>query len=231
VTNTLVLWDIDRTLLDSGGVGGEVFRDAFAKVTGRTIDRMADAVGRTEPVIFRETLALYDLDDPDDLFPRFVRAQAEGYRDRVQEMRRRGRALPGAREALELLAGLDGVVQTVLTGNPRSSAETKLEAFQLAGRLDLESGAYGTDDPVRSNLVAIAQLRAGRRHGRRFDRATTIVIGDTTRDVEAALTGGARIIAVASGRATAQELRDAGAPIVLTSLEDTATLTRGIIAS
>jgi phosphoglycolate phosphatase len=66
------------------------------------------------------------------------------------------------------------------------------------------------------------------RHGINFTDKTTIVIGDTTSDVEAALTGGAQIIAVASGRTTADELRDAGAPTVLDSLTDTTAVVRAV---
>jgi phosphoglycolate phosphatase-like HAD superfamily hydrolase len=68
-TPKLILWDIDHTLIETGGVGSEVFRDAFQQVTGRQIDRLADVTGRTEEVIFRETLDLYDIEDPGDYFP------------------------------------------------------------------------------------------------------------------------------------------------------------------
>src|SRR5207237_3493819 len=75
----LVLWDIDHTLIETGGVGSEVFRDAFGQVTGRKIDKLADVTGRTEPIIFRETLEMYGIEDPGEYFPKFVEAQAEGY--------------------------------------------------------------------------------------------------------------------------------------------------------
>ena len=220
-TNKLILWDIDHTLIETGGVGSEVFKDAFEQVTGRKIDQLADVTGRTEPIIFRETLHLYGIGDPGDYFPRFVEAQAAGYRARADEMRRRGRALPGAREALAAFAELPHITQTVLTGNPEPSAIAKLETFDLAHYLELDIGAYGTDDPVRPNLVAIAQARAAQRHGHTYTRETTYVIGDTTSDVEAALKGGAQIIAVASGKTTPDELRKAGASTVIEDLVGT----------
>lgn len=203
----LILWDIDHTLIETRGVGGEVFKDAFEQVTGHHIDRLADVTGRTEQVIFRETLDLYDIQDPGDYFPKFVEAQAAGYRARADEMRQRGRALPGAREALEAIAELPTITQTVLTGNPKPSAIAKLETFDLARYLDLEIGAYGTDDSVRPNLVPIAQQRATTRTGRTYTRETTYIIGDTVSDVEAALKGGAQIIAVSTGRTTISQLR------------------------
>jgi phosphoglycolate phosphatase len=228
-TSKLILWDIDHTLIDTGGVGNEVFRDAFEQVTGHKIDKIADVTGRTEPIIFRETLKLCDIDDPGDYFPKFVDAQAQRYRTRADEMHQRGRVLPGARQALEVLASTPRIIQTILTGNPRPSAEVKLSTFGLTDLLDIDSGAYGTDDSIRANLVAIAQQRARERHGVTFTEETTIIIGDTTSDVEAALKGGSQVIAVASGRTTADKLRLAGASTVFDSLTDTEQLVRAII--
>lgn len=228
-TPKLILWDIDHTLIETGGVGSEVFRDAFEHVTGHKIEKMADVTGRTEPIIFRETLELYGIEDPGDYLPKFVHAQAERYRARADEMRRRGRALPGARQALEAFAGIREITQTILTGNPRPSAEAKLNTFGLADLLDIDSGAYGTDDSIRANLIPIARQRVRERHGINFTAKTTIVIGDTTSDVEAALTGGAQVIAIASGRTTADELRDAGAPTVLDSLTDTTAVVGAVV--
>jgi phosphoglycolate phosphatase len=227
-TPKLILWDIDHTLIETGGVGSEVFRDAFQQVTGRQIEKLADVTGRTEQVIFRETLALYDIEDSGDYFPRFVEAQAAGYRARADEMRHRGRALPGAREALAAFAELPHITQTVLTGNPKPSAIAKLEIFDLTHWLDLDIGAYGTDDSVRPNLVRIAQTRATEHHGHTYSRDTTYVIGDTTSDVEAASKGGARMIAVATGRTTVDELRAAGARITLTELTGVAALLQAV---
>jgi phosphoglycolate phosphatase len=228
-TNKLILWDIDHTLIETGGVGGEVFRDAFEQVTGRTIEKLADVTGRTEPIIFRETLEMYGIEDSRDYFPKFVQAQAEGYRTRADEMRRRGRVLPGAREALEALAMIPGVSQTVLTGNPRPSAEAKLSIFGLATWLDVDNGAYGDDDAVRANLVAIARQRAYERTSVAFTDKTTIIIGDSTSDVEAALQGGAQILAIASGSTSAEDLHAAGATAVLGDLADTAAVKRAVV--
>jgi phosphoglycolate phosphatase-like HAD superfamily hydrolase len=222
----LILWDIDRTLIDSGGVGRDVFRDALQKVTGRTIDEIAEVGGRTEPAIFRDTLRMHGIEDTGGYFPAFLVAQAEGYLARAGEMRRRGRVLPGAREAVEAFSGMPGITQSVLTGNPRTAAEIKLGVFGLDRWVDFDSGAYGSDDAVRPNLVAIARRRASERNGAVFTAETTVLIGDTTKDVEAALTGGARIVAVASGHDSAERLRQSGAPVVLDSLADTAQVIR-----
>jgi phosphoglycolate phosphatase len=162
-------------------------------------------------------------------FSRFVRVQAEGYRVRADEMRRRGRVLPGAREALEAFSLIPGVSQTVLTGNPRPSAEAKLNIFGLTALLDVSTGAYGDDDAVRANLVATARKRAYERTNVVFTEETTIIIGDSTSDVEAALMGGAQILAIASGRTSATDLHAAGATVTLGGLTDTTALKQVVL--
>jgi phosphoglycolate phosphatase-like HAD superfamily hydrolase len=224
MASVLVLWDIDHTLIETRGVGGQVYAEAFAKVTGRPLSTMPNLAGRTEPVIFREALKANHVDDREGLYELFAGEQARGYASRLGELRRRGRALPGAAEALRALCGRAGVTQSVLTGNTRPSAEIKLRAFGLDEYLDLEVGAYGTDDDTRANLVAIACQRAGRAHRRSYAARDTVLIGDTPNDVTAALSSGARIIAVATGSDTADSLSAAGAATVLPDLTDTATV-------
>jgi phosphoglycolate phosphatase-like HAD superfamily hydrolase len=113
------------------------------------------------------------------------------------------------------------VVQSVLTGNTRPSAEIKLKAFGLDRFIDFDIGAYGTDDDTRANLVDIARSRSATTHATAFDGPATVLIGDTPNDVAAALASGARIIAVASGKDSASALADAGATTVLADLSDT----------
>ncbi len=113
-------------------------------------------------------------------------------------------------------------MQSVLTGNTREAAEIKLRAFGLDRYLDLDIGAYGTDDDTRANLVKVARQRAEQAaRGITFDTATTVLIGDTPNDVTAARDGGARIIAVATGSDSAADLAAAGADTVLDDLTDT----------
>ncbi|MER5647125.1 HAD family hydrolase [Streptosporangium sp. NPDC002524] len=228
-TVRLVLWDIDHTLIATGGVGGEVFRAAFEEVTGGPMTRMAEVTGRTERVIFRETLELHGLEDPGDHFDRFAEAQARGYLERAEDMRRRGRALPGAPQALTALAGRGDIVQSVLTGNPRPSAVAKLQIFDLHRHIDFDSGAYGGDEEVRAKLVPIARARAKERHHLDFGVETTILIGDTPSDIQAALDGGALVIGVATGKSSPGELAEAGARHVLSDLSDTAALVRAVV--
>jgi phosphoglycolate phosphatase len=224
----LVLWDIDHTLIETGGVGSEIYAAAFQQATGHKLEQMADVSGRTEPVIFRETLALHGLADPGDLFSVFADEQARGYAGRVDELRRRGRALPGAAQALSALARRDDALQSVLTGNIRRSAEIKLSAFGLSTYLDLDAAAYGTDSDERADLVPIARSRAIQRTGCPYGPESTVLIGDTPADVAAAQDGGARVIAVATGNFSTDDLAAAGASTILADLTSTAALLAAI---
>ena len=118
------------------------------------------------------------------------------------------------------------MVQSVLTGNVREVAAAKLAAFGLDRHLDLEAGAYGSDDARRANLVAVARNRAAARHGAAFAAASAVLVGDTPHDVRAARDGGAAIVAVATGRCDEAELRSAGAEVVLPDLVDTERVVR-----
>lgn len=133
-----------------------------------------------------------------------------------------GIVMPGAVDALAAVQKSEHLVATVVTGNLRGSAETKLTALGLIGYLDTTIGGYASDDPHRPALVRIAQERAAAKHGSRFDRDNTVIVGDSLEDVRTGLEGGARVIAVASGTTTEQQLHAAGAQHVLPDLTSTA---------
>lgn len=217
----LVLWDVDHTLVSTEGVGRQLYGEAFEQTTGQPMQRQADPTGRTEPEIFRHTLALHGIQPSDQLFAKFADALAAGHRAKLALLQQRGHALPGALQALQALHATAGILQSVLTGNLKSVAIIKLAAFGLDPYLDFDVGAYGSDDPVRANLVAIARHRANQKYQLAFDEQSTVLIGDTPSDIATAHQGGARIVAVASGRSDTAELQAAGAEIALTDLIDT----------
>jgi phosphoglycolate phosphatase len=227
----LVLWDIDHTLIDTGGVGREIYQEAFEQVTQRPMQRQADVSGRTEPAIFRDTLALHGIDHSEEALGWFADAMAAGYAAKAPTLRRRGHALPGAAAALAALDQVPRVVQSVLTGNFKPVAVTKLATFGLDTHIDFEVGAYGSDDPIRANLVGIARRRATGKYDATFNGRSTIVVGDTPSDVEAGHAGGGFVVAVASGRSAMDELRAAKADVVLPDLTDTAAVVKAIVGS
>jgi phosphoglycolate phosphatase-like HAD superfamily hydrolase len=227
----LVLWDIDHTLLDGGGVSRDAYRSAFERVAHRPLQRMAEMAGRTELSIAADTLALHGIAPTPELLGGFIAAVAEELAARADLLAVRGRALPGASRALAALGAIPSVRQSVLTGNTRVLAELKLEAFGLTRHLDLEAGAYGDDAEDRAALLPTALERAHARYGHRFTAADTVIVGDTVLDVATARAGGASLVAVSTGRTTAEQLRAAGADLVLPSLADTRAVVRAVLAA
>ncbi|MFO7249564.1 MAG: haloacid dehalogenase-like hydrolase [Actinomycetes bacterium] len=226
---TLVLWDIDHTLIDIAGLSREIYGAVFRDLVGRPAERFPDMAGRTDRSIITALLELNGVPVTGDLVETFADALAKAYEDRRDELTARGRELPGGRAALAALAGRPDVAQSVLTGNMKPIAICKLTAFGLHGYVDFDIGAYGLDGLERPSLVAFARERAKAKFGRTFGPQDTVLVGDTPRDVQAGHEGGARVVAVATGRSDAATLRAAGAEIVLPDLADTAAVIRAIL--
>jgi phosphoglycolate phosphatase-like HAD superfamily hydrolase len=229
-TPALILWDVDHTLLQSGGVSRELYARAFHVVTGSPLGALADMAGRTERAIILDTLRLGGITDPEPLLPAFYEALIDSARQLQDQMRLRGRALPGAREAVAGFVA-DGVVQTVVTGNLGPVAETKLAAFDLVEHLDLKVGGYGDDGSDRAALIRLAIGRAETAYGVTFPRPRIVVVGDTPHDVRAARDVGVRAVGVATGRYPAGDLAAAGADVVLAGLTDLAALHAAVLGT
>lgn len=217
----IVLWDIDHTLIDNAGVSKEIYAAAFTALTGVPPVVAASTEGRTDRLIMREMFVRHDLPVPHWDLVEAVLAQAG--QDRRDDLARRGSTLPGVREALTAASVQENWVSSVLTGNIAANAQVKLSAFDLDPLLDLPVGAYGADAVRRSDLVAVARSRVQRERGLPRN-AQLVLVGDTPLDVEAALTTGSGIIAVATGVHSPIELAAAGASVVLPDLSDTAGL-------
>ena len=230
-----MLWDVDGTLLNAGGVGADLYAAVFRQLFGRPLEATAPMAGRTDRAIILETLTLAGVPEPRrhvDPFIAGLTARAPAVRTVVAS---RGHVLPGAAAALAALAALalasGRVHQSVLTGNVRAMAEVKLAALGLRDPLDLRIGAYGDDHEDRTELVYVARRRAAAARERSraagtpgaswFEGHGTVVVGDTPLDIAAALAAGARAVGVATGPFSAAELRAAGADVVLPDLSDT----------
>jgi phosphoglycolate phosphatase len=229
-----VLWNIDQTLVDVGIVARDACAAAFRKVTGRPLVALPQMAGRTDSEVFFEALALNAPDGlaaggaAEELLARYTGELGAAYQARAGELGTHGHILPGAEQALAGLAELPGTVQSVLTGTIRAAAEVKLAAFGLDRLLDTAIGGYGCEPyPKGAQLLAV-RGRAGQKYGTEFGPANTVYIADSARDVEAARIGGARSLAVASGRSSAAELRDAGADAVLPALSPARQLAEAI---
>jgi phosphoglycolate phosphatase-like HAD superfamily hydrolase len=225
VRRRLILWDIDGTLVQAGEVGRDIFTEAFQAVVGRAPDQVAARTlamaGRTDPEIALEFLAAHEIAEGATHLPAFSEALVTALAAKAALIRERGRALPGARETLAALAGTEGVVQSLLTGNVQPNALLKLASFELDGYLDFEVGGFGSDHHHRPSLVEVARTKAEAKYGTNFAGPATVLVGDTPLDVAAGRAGGARVVAVATGPFRAAELRDTGADAILEDLADT----------
>jgi phosphoglycolate phosphatase len=214
----LLMWDIDFTLMHTGGVGRLAYRAAFLHLAGHELREYPNFAGRTDLDLVRETLARHGVPAPD--LDGFLARYAAEMRARAHLIVEHGVLLPGARDVVAALAlRRPDVVQTTVTGNIAPVARLKLAAFGLDTALDLDIGAFGTEDVGRAALVRAARRRAEEKYGR-FDEV--LVIGDTVHDVAAALACEVTAIGVASGGTGAEQLRAAGAHAVLDSLADVA---------
>ncbi|WP_431681211.1 haloacid dehalogenase-like hydrolase [Kitasatospora sp. KL5] len=214
----IVLWDIDHTLIDNAGVSKEIYAAAFTALAGASPAVPASTEGRTDRMIMQDMFRRHHLPEPS--WAAINEALSAAGEERFGVLRRRGTALPGAREALKAASSQEGWVSSVLTGNIAANARVKLSAFGLDMLVDLPVGAYGADAVERSDLVAVARARVQRDRGLPAD-TPVVLVGDTPRDVEAALATSSGIIAVATGIHSQAELEAAGATVVLADLSDT----------
>jgi phosphoglycolate phosphatase len=229
VTNEslLVLWDVDGTLIHNGGVSKRAYALGFEFLAGRppAVKVMTD--GMTDVAIMRSLFERQELST--DLAERIPAAMERALASLVLQLRVLGHAMPGAREVIEALAKR-GIVQSVLSGNVAPNAFAKVAAFDLHFGLDFEVGGFGSDHEVRAMLVDVPRARAAAKYDRVFSRESTVLIGDTPRDVEAGRDGGARVIAVASGAFSVEELSAAGADVVLADLRDVDRVVEAVIS-
>jgi phosphoglycolate phosphatase len=216
----LILWDIDGTLIYSGGVAGAAMRVAMEQVYGRAsaAERHTYA-GKTDQQIILEAFADRARADLLPLLDQFTAAYLHELDARRAEFLAHGRVLDGVVAALDRLATLP-VVQSLLTGNLLPIARFKLDLLGLSSYFDFDTGAFGSDHHIRANLVPIAAGRAAQRYGRPFSGKDVVVIGDTPNDIDCGRAAGVCTVAVATGPFSVAELQAHGADVVLESLAD-----------
>ncbi len=219
------LFDIDGTLINTGGAGSAAIGQAFGQVFG--VDNLAGVhtVGRTDRGIAAELFSVHGVEDSTDNWQRFRAVYLEHLHENLQQ--REGRVLAGVVELLEHLAGHDDVAVGLLTGNVAEGARIKLEYYCLMQHFAF--GGYGDEHPGRDD-VARETLRVAQSHlGRTIAGHEVCVIGDTPHDVRCARAIGARAVAVSSGFCSAEELSAAEPDVLVESLADPAVL-RAIFA-
>lgn len=214
---TLLLWDIDCTLIDSGGAGERALKLSLKNEFGIMDDlRWLEYFGRTDLWIARALLEKHHFAADSANVSKFL----EGYLKALTEQMHNpnARVLPGVLEILRTVAASDTWVQGLLTGNLRRGAAIKL------GHLGLQDffpfGAFADDAEHRDELGPIASRRAADHHGDAFCPERIIVVGDTPHDISCGKAIGARTIAVATGRYAREQLNAYAPSALFDTLED-----------
>jgi phosphoglycolate phosphatase len=213
---TVVLFDVDGTLIDSGGAGARSWTHAFDKLYGISADIGSHtAAGETDPVVARKTFQAAVGREPTEaelarLFAVYLLRLSEEVRTSEGY-----RVLMGVEDLLLMLSDA-GIMLGLVSGAMEGAARVKLS------RADLNRffvfGGYGSDSDDRAMLTRGAIDKAAMLHGHDVTPDRVFVVGDTPLDVEAARAVGAVSVAVASGKFSVGELRLAGARHVLPSL-------------
>jgi phosphoglycolate phosphatase len=212
----VALFDIDETLVHTGGSGARSWTYAFQKLHAVTIDiSQHTSVGETDPVVARKTFraVLHRNPSRDELGRLFAQYLLHLSEDILQSSGYR--VLDGVEQTLTRLAEA-GVTLGIVSGAMEGAARTKLTRANL--NRFFVFGGYGSDSSNRAALTQVALEKAARLHRDLLEPDESYVIGDTPHDVEAAKAVGAVAVAVASGRDSAEELQAAGADYVLPSL-------------
>ena len=221
----LVLWDLDGTLVDSAGHGRHAFEEAFEAVVGG-VPEWVEYAGRTDHQIAMAMLEGSGSERVAGHLPAVLDQLAVKLAARKEAIAAEGHVYPGVPETLAALHAHDGVVNSLLTGNIEPNAAVKVGAFALDRWLDFEAGAYGSDPHERrSDLVAVARERAAARYG---EPTGAVLVGDTPLDVLAAREADARAVAVATGFADLDALRESEPDALLQDLSDTDAAIRAI---
>jgi phosphoglycolate phosphatase-like HAD superfamily hydrolase len=218
------LFDIDGTLIATGGAGKAALEAALASEFG--IDRLIDRLqlsGRTDRAIVRDLFRLHGLAESSDNWRR-LRTAYLGHLP-VCLARNQGRVLPGIVGLLDHLRERDDVAVGLLTGNIRDGARIKLGHFDLHHHFAF--GGFGDEHWDRDDVAreALAAVR-GRLNGQ-VDLAKVWVIGDTPLDIQCARAIGVRVAAVATGWHSSEELAVAGPDLLLADLADPTPLLDG----
>jgi phosphoglycolate phosphatase-like HAD superfamily hydrolase len=213
----ICLFDIDGTLLSSGGAGKAAMETALLSEFG--LDQIRSQVpysGRTDRAIGKDLFRFHDIEESPHNWERFLGRYLRLLPECLH--RHQGRVLPGIGSLLEHLRGRGDVVLGLLTGNVRDGARLKLGHYGLFDYFAF--GGFG-DQHLDRDHVAGEALAAARQHlNGRADPGRVWVIGDTPLDVRCARAIGARVAAVATGWHSTDELAASDPDLLVESFED-----------
>lgn len=216
---TLLLFDIDGTLITTGGAGYRTMRRAIERVLDVEAALVGIPVaGRTDSIILRDALQALGRTLDDATRDRIRETYCGMLQAELEAIGGGPGVLPGVRELLGRLADDPAYHIALLTGNFTQSAQIKLGYFDLWHHFAW--GAFGEDAVERNDMLPIALQRYRARTGLPITPDRVVIIGDTPNDVAVARAGGARAVCVTTGQYDRTALLEAGAEIVFHDLSD-----------
>ena len=219
-----ILFDIDGTILLSGGAGLRAMARAASELYGKPIDwDGVDPTGSLDPLIFTEAARRVGIEPTTEDHAAFRELYTRVLPDELERFPDRLLIMPGITSLLAALRKRDDVLLGLLTGNYESTARLKIEAAGLPWDA-FEVGAFGGDAATRPALVALARTRFEARYGEPIAFRNILIVGDTPKDVHCAKINGCRVLVVATGRPSLAELRALGADRAVEDLSDPAPL-------
>ena len=228
--HTLVLFDIDGTLVDCGKAAGKCFSAAFKEAFGVPCPIFAaeEVSGLTDGAILMEVVRRLNL-KPDDFERRREFAFTRYARNLGKELKLHpAREIPGAHQAVQAVRVMAECAVGLLTGSTHATARIKLESAGI-DFAQFVCGAYSEDGESRESLPPAARRRFANLFGR--DPGGIVLVGDTPRDVQAALATGCAFIGVTTGPYTKEALAQAGARFILNDLTEPRSLCEAIAAA
>lgn len=218
----LILFDIDGTLLRAGDAHhGAAFTHAFEQVYGKPVTlEGVPLAGMLDAQIARILFERHELDrdEADARLHEMMAAMGSRYVEAIAEQSLRERLLPGVTEAI-IACNAEGWITGALTGNGRLVGEAKIKGAGLDHLLSF--GAYGDSAVERGHLIDEAIVAAENATGHRVAPSDTVLVGDTPNDISAARAGGAKVVAVATGRFDVDALSNHDPDAVLENMADT----------
>ena len=210
-----LLFDIDGTLIRSGGAGFRAMQKTLLQMFGIDDFPSLEFRGRTDRGILRDLFEYVELD-----FNIHGAEFSQVYWQHLPDSLRasNGWILPGVVELLTILSSRSGFALGILTGNARRAADIKLDHFELSPFF--EFGGHGDDHACRNDVAALAHAAAANHLGSQFDPEKVWVIGDTVNDITCARSINSRVIAVETGGTDPADLRAAEPDAQLATLLD-----------
>ena len=209
----LLLFDIDCTLIDTGGAGMAALKEAACELFGAEGPEL-DLAGSTDSGIVRGMLEHFGSDME---LEKFYQVYLQRLASNLHSFA--GKILPGVTELLDEIEQSSASLG-LLTGNIADGAKAKIEHYGLARYFSIEVGAYGDDHHDRNLLGPVALERACSIYGIAFRAEDSVVIGDTPKDIACGKAVGAATLAVATGRFPVEELQACGADLAVKDFSD-----------